>query len=337
MMSKGDIQAAEATGRHIPVLLDEVVSALEPSSGEAYVDGTFGAGGYTRAVLGSADCRVIAIDRDPDAITRSSTLKAEFGDKFQILEGCFGDMASLLPDAGVDAVHGVMLDIGVSSFQLDEAERGFSFMADGPLDMRMGRTGESAADVVNTYGEEELADIIYNYGEERKSRRVAAAIVKDRATTPFERTKQLADMIERVLGRSPVRKGQRTVHPATRTFQALRIHVNDELGELRRGLEGAEALLSEGGRLVVVSFHSLEDRIVKNFMAERSGMQAGGSRHMPGPVNAGPAPSFKLKNKGAVKPGEEEVGRNPRSRSSRLRVAIRTSAPAWAPSKDGRR
>lgn len=338
MMRKGgNIQGVEAAGQHIPVLLDEVVGAIEPVASEVYVDGTFGAGGYTRAVLERADCRVIAIDRDPDAIERSRDMQVGFGDRFQILEGCFGDMASLLSDAGVPAVQGVMLDIGVSSFQLDEAERGFSFMADGPLDMRMGRSGESAADVVNTYSEEELADIIYQYGEERKSRRVAAAIVKDRATTPFQRTKQLADMIERVLGRPPMRKGQRAVHPATRTFQALRIHVNDELGELRRGLEGAEALLSEGGRLVVVSFHSLEDRIVKNFMAERSGMQAGGSRHLPGPVSAGPAPSFKLMNRGAVKPGEEEMGRNPRSRSSRLRVAVRTGAPAWAPSKERRR
>ncbi|WP_417458612.1 16S rRNA (cytosine(1402)-N(4))-methyltransferase RsmH [Kordiimonas sp.] len=336
-MSKANILPKEAAGQHIPVLLDEVVDAMAPRDGEVYVDGTFGAGGYTRAVLQSADCRVVAIDRDPDAIKRSEALKDEFGDRFQILDGCFGDMASLLPEAGFDNVHGVMLDIGVSSFQLDEAERGFSFMADGPLDMRMGRAGESAADVVNTYGEEELADIIYNYGEERKSRRVAAAIVKDRATIPFKRTKQLADMIERVLGRPPMKKGQRAVHPATRTFQALRIHVNDELGELRRGLEGAEAILSEHGRLVVVSFHSLEDRIVKNFMAERSGQQAGGSRHMPGPIDAGPAPTFKLKNKGAVKPGEEEVGRNPRSRSSRLRVAIRTGAPAWAPAREGRR
>ncbi|WP_417464980.1 16S rRNA (cytosine(1402)-N(4))-methyltransferase RsmH [Kordiimonas sp.] len=336
-MSNANILPKEAAGQHIPVLLDEVVDAMAPRDGEVYVDGTFGAGGYTRAVLQSADCRVVAIDRDPDAIKRSEALKDEFGDRFQILDGCFGDMASLLPEAGFNVVHGVMLDIGVSSFQLDEAERGFSFMADGPLDMRMGRAGESAADVVNTYGEEELADIIYNYGEERKSRRVAAAIVKDRATVPFERTKQLADMIERVLGRPPMKKGQRAVHPATRTFQALRIHVNDELGELRRGLEGAEAILSEHGRLVVVSFHSLEDRIVKNFMAERSGQQAGGSRHMPGPIDAGPAPTFKLKNKGAVKPGEEEVGRNPRSRSSRLRLAIRTNAPAWVPAREGRR
>ncbi|NVJ71577.1 MAG: 16S rRNA (cytosine(1402)-N(4))-methyltransferase RsmH [Alphaproteobacteria bacterium] len=319
---------AKSNPGHIPVLLNEVVEALAPRDGEVYVDGTFGAGGYTRAVLNAANCKVIAIDRDPDAIKRAESLKAEFGERFQILEGCFGDMAELLLAAGIESVDGVMLDIGVSSFQLDEAERGFSFQGDGPLDMRMARSGESAADVVNTYDEADLANIIYDYGEERKSRRIAAAIVKDRATEPFTRTKQLADMIERVIGRAPQRKGQKSVHPATRTFQALRIHVNDELGELRRGLVGAEAVLASGGRLVVVSFHSLEDRIVKNFMAARSGRVSGGSRHMPGPVSAGPVPSFELKNKGAVKPGDAELDQNPRARSSRLRTAIRTDAPA---------
>ncbi|NVJ99425.1 MAG: 16S rRNA (cytosine(1402)-N(4))-methyltransferase RsmH [Alphaproteobacteria bacterium] len=319
--------ANHASG-HIPVLLNEVVTSLMPQDGEVYVDGTFGAGGYTRAVLEAAECRVIAIDRDPDAIKRAEAFKAEFGDRFDILEGCFGDMEALLEAAGVGAVDGVMLDIGVSSFQLDEAERGFSFMGDGPLDMRMAMAGESAADVVNTYDEEHLANIIYQYGEERKSRRIAAAIVKDRVANPFTRTKQLADMIERVIGRPPQRKGQKSVHPATRTFQALRIHVNDELGELERGLAGAEAVLSEGGRLVVVSFHSLEDRMVKNFMAERSGRMSGGSRHMPGPVDAGPAPTFTQQNKGAAKPGDAELEVNPRARSSRLRQAIRTAAPA---------
>ncbi|WP_262690992.1 16S rRNA (cytosine(1402)-N(4))-methyltransferase RsmH [Kordiimonas aestuarii] len=326
----------EEAGIHIPVLLDEVVSALAPKAGEVYVDGTFGAGGYTRAVLEAADCHVIAIDRDPDAIRRAEPLKRDFGDRFTILEGCFGDMAALLSHAGHDAVDGVMLDIGVSSFQIDEAERGFSFQSDGPLDMRMARSGESAADVVNTYGEEALANIIYEYGEERKSRRIAAAVVKDRTDKPFERTKDLAGLIERILGRPPMKKGQRAVHPATRTFQALRIHVNDELGELKRGLMGAEAILKPEGRLVVVSFHSLEDRIVKNFMVERSGRAAGSSRHLPGPVDVGPKPSFLLKTKGAVKPGEEEMGRNPRSRSSRLRTAVRTDAPAWVGSGKGK-
>ncbi|WP_417450571.1 16S rRNA (cytosine(1402)-N(4))-methyltransferase RsmH [Kordiimonas sp.] len=323
-------QEPQNSGAHIPVLLDEVVAALEPKAGEVYVDGTFGAGGYTRAVLEAADCQVIAIDRDPDAIKRAEPLKREFGERFVMLEGCFGDMAALLHGVGHDAVDGVMLDIGVSSFQIDEADRGFSFQGDGPLDMRMARSGESAADVVNTYEEGRLANIIYEYGEERKSRRIAAAIAKDRADKPFERTKDLSGLIERILGRPPVKKGQRAVHPATRTFQALRIHVNDELGELRRGLMGAEAMLKPEGRLVVVSFHSLEDRIVKNFMAERAGRAAGGSRHLPGPIDAGPKASFSLKSKGAVKPGDEEMDRNPRSRSSRLRAAVRTGAPAWS-------
>lgn len=326
----------EHTTGHIPVLLNEVVEALSPRDGEVYVDGTFGAGGYTRAVLNAADCRVIAIDRDPDAIRRAEAFKAEFGDRFDILEGCFGAMHPLLEAAGIEAVDGVMLDIGVSSFQLDEAERGFSFRGDGPLDMRMAMSGETAADVVNTYEEERLANIIYEYGEERKSRRIAAAIVKDRASEPFTRTKQLADMIERVIGRPPQRKGQKAVHPATRTFQALRIYVNDELGELERGLAGAEQVLAPGGRLVVVSFHSLEDRMVKNFMAERSGRMSGGSRHMPGPIDAGPTPTFEQKNKGAVKPGDAELEVNPRARSSRLRHAIRTEAPARRQSVKGR-
>jgi len=327
MTQRGKLEVS--AGQHIPVLLNEIVTALEPKDGETYVDGTFGAGGYSRAVLEAADCNVIAIDRDPDAIKRAEEFEKEFPGRFRIVKGCFGDMAALLEAAGVASVDGVVLDIGVSSFQLDEAGRGFSFREEGPLDMRMAQAGESAADVVNNYDEAELADIIYQYGEERKSRRIAAAIVRDRGEAPFETTKQLADLVERVLGRPPRKKGKKSVHPATRTFQALRIYVNDELGELRRGLAGAEAVLVEGGRLVVVSFHSLEDRIVKKFMAERGGRVSAGSRHMPGPVDAGPSPSFHLKVKGAVKPGEAELAINVRARSSRLRVAIRTAEKAW--------
>ena len=327
MTSRG---AARATAdQHIPVLLNEIVTAIEPKDGETYVDGTFGAGGYTRAVLSAADCRVIAIDRDPDAIRRAERFAEEFPGRFQILEGCFGDMGALLTAAGVDTVDGVMLDIGVSSYQLDEAGRGFSFREEGPLDMRMAQSGESAADVVNTYGEAELADIIFRFGEERKSRRIAAAIVRQREEVPFATTKELADLVEKVIGRPPRKKGQKQVHPATRTFQALRIHVNDELGELRRGLAGAEEKLGEGGRLVVVAFHSLEDRIVKKFMAERGGRVPAGSRHLPGPADVGPPPSFYLKVKGAVKPGDVELGENVRARSARLRVATRTAAKAW--------
>ncbi len=314
---------------HIPVLLDEVVSALKPSAGELYVDGTFGAGGYARAVLDAADCSVIGIDRDPQAIERAAVFAEEFGSRFRICEGRFGDMVALLGDVGVEAVDGVMLDIGVSSFQLDEAERGFSFREDGPLDMRMSAEGESAADVVNTYEETELANIIYRYGEERKSRRIATAIVRRRTEVPFERTLDLANLVESVLGRPPMKKGRKPTHPATRTFQALRIHVNDEMGELERGLVAAESLLRAGGRLVVVSFHSLEDRVVKSFMAERSGRLPAASRHMPMQMGAAQPASFRLETKGVIKPSADEESANPRSRSSKLRAAVRTSAPVW--------
>lgn len=319
---------------HIPVLLTEVIAALRPADGETYVDGTFGAGGYARAVLESADCRIIAIDRDPDAIERANAFKAEFSDRFSILSGCFGDMDGLLADAGEGAVDGVMLDIGVSSFQLDEAERGFSFREDGPLDMRMSSAGESAADVVNAYEEEALANIIYQYGEERKSRRIAAAIVRRRAEQPFERTLDLAALVEAVLGRPRPAKGRKAVHPATRTFQALRIHVNDELGELTRGLKAAEVALKPNGRLVVVSFHSLEDRLVKSFMAERSGYVPAASRHAPMPTGPDVPPSFYLEKRGVIKPSAEEEARNPRARSAKMRVAIRTDAPVMQEKAD---
>lgn len=319
----------KSTGQHIPVLMNEVVAAMRPTTGEVYIDGTFGAGGYSRAVLESADCHIVAIDRDPQAIERAEDLSAEFGERFKILSGCFGDMDSLLAAADLGPVDGVMLDIGVSSFQLDDAERGFSFQEDGPLDMRMSAEGESAADVVNTYDEADLADIIYQFGEERKSRRIAAAIVRRREDEPFERTLDLARLIESVVGRPPVRKGKKAVHPATRTFQALRIHVNDELGELKRGLAAAEIVLKPNGRLVVVSFHSLEDRLVKSFMAERSGHVPAASRHVPMQDQKTAPPSFRLEKRGVTKPSSEEEARNPRARSAKLRVAIRTDAPAF--------
>jgi len=322
-------QPQSTAGQHIPVLLNEVIDALAPQDGETYLDGTFGAGGYASAVLEAADCHVIGIDRDPHAIKRAEAFAARYPGRFRILEGCFGDMATLLEEAGIGSVDGVMLDIGISSFQVDEAERGFSFREDGPLDMRMSQAGKSAADVVNTYGETEIANIIYNLGEERRSRAIAAAIVAARIDIPFSTTKQLADLVVGVIGYPPRKKGKKQVHPATRTFQALRIYVNDELGELSRGLVSAEKCLAENGRLVVVAFHSLEDRIVKTFMAERGGRVAGGSRHMPAAVDAGPPPSFRLKIKSAVKPGSAELDANPRSRSARLRVAVRSEAPAW--------
>ncbi len=317
--------ASEINSKHIPVLLNEVITAISPKDGEVYVDGTFGAGGYTRAVLNAANCTVIAIDRDPDAIKRAEAFKAEFGSRFIILEGCFGDMERLLAEADVAKVDGIMLDIGVSSFQLDEAERGFSFQKDGPLDMTMAQGGENAADVVNDYSEGEIADIIYKYGDEPKSRHIAKAIVERREEQPFERTLELADLIEKVVGRPRPKKGKKVTHPATKSFQALRVYVNDELGELERALGSSEHLLKENGRLVVVSFHSLEDGMVKQFMAERSGRIAGGSRHAPIQVNDTAPSTFMLKKKGAVKPSKEELGRNARARSSRLRLAFRTN------------
>lgn len=326
----GPIPTVDSDAPHISVLLNEVVEALAPRAGGTYVDGTFGAGGYTLALLGRAACTVYAIDRDPSAAAAGRALPEAQAGRLHLLEGRFGDMDQLLAANGVNLVDGVALDIGVSSMQLDQAERGFSFAKDGPLDMRMEQDGPSAADVVNTYGETELADIIYRLGEERLSRPVARAIVAARADKPFERTLELAAVIAKV-----VRKSGDGIHPATRTFQALRIHVNDELGELERGLAAAEKVLAPGGRLAVVTFHSLEDRVVKTFLKERSGDVPAPSRHLPAVVS-GPAPTFTLLGRKAVAPSAAEVARNPRARSAKLRVAQRTEAPAW-PHKGGAR
>ena len=306
---------ASATAPHIPVLLDEVLDALAIRPGEVHVDGTFGAGGYSSA-MAHAGARVFAFDRDPDAIREGQPLADARG--ITLIPGEFSRMESLLAERGVDQVSGVTLDIGVSSMQLDRAERGFSFQADGPLDMTMAQSGMSAADFLNTAPEEEIADVIYRYGEEPRSRRVARAIVEAR---PLERTSQLAAVVRRALGHKPHDKKD----PATRTFQAVRIHVNRELEELERGLEAAEALLEAGGRLAVVTFHSLEDRIVKQFLRNRSGGESGGSRHMPERA-AVAAPTFAKPAK-AVRAGEAELARNPRARSATLRSAVRTSAP----------
>ena len=308
---------------HVPVLLDEVMDALAVRDGGVYVDGTFGAGGYTLAMLGRAGCTVYAIDRDPNAAAAGRALPEARAGRLILLEGRFGDMDRLLAESNVNRVDGVALDIGVSSMQLDQAERGFSFAKDGPLDMRMEQAGPSAADVVNHADETELANIIFRLGEERQSRRIARAIVAARAEKPFERTLELAAVVAKV-----VRKSGDGIHPATRTFQALRIHVNDELGELERGLAAAERLLAPGGRLAVVTFHSLEDRVVKTFLKERSGDLPAPSRHLPVAAH-GPAPTFTLLGRKAIAPGTAEVARNPRARSAKLRAAVRTDAPAW--------
>jgi len=316
-------RTAHLSTPHLSVLRTEVVSALSPAAGELFVDGTFGAGGYSMALLEAADCQVIGIDRDPGVRSHAERIAAAYPQRFRLLEGRFGDMVALLAGIGIEAVDGVALDIGVSSMQLDQAERGFSFQQDGPLDMRMGGQGETAADIVNNRDEAELADIIYLYGEERRARAVARAIVAARREKPITRTRELAEIVARVV------RGTPGVHPATRTFQALRIVVNDELGELKRGLAAAEKLLKPEGRLAVVSFHSLEDRVVKRFLDRRSGKQAGGSRHLPA-VEAGQrAPSFVLLHKGAITAGEAETAANPRARSAKLRAAKRTAAPVW--------
>jgi len=308
---------------HEPVMLAEVVAALAPHDGGAYVDGTFGDGGYSRAILDAADCTVWAIDRDPTAVDRGQAMEADYAGRFVILHGCFGDMVKLLRNAGVERLDGIALDLGVSSMQLDEAERGFSFRADGPLDMRMDRTGPSAADVVNAVDEAALADIIRQFGEERHARRVARAICEARREARIDSTAALAAIVRRVVPRA--RDG---IDPATRTFMALRLHVNDELGELERGLRAAEQLLSPGGRLVVVSFHSLEDRLVKRFLQERSGRGVGASRHAPFATEP-PAPTFFPLERRPRTPSAAEVESNPRSRSARLRAAVRTQHPAW--------
>jgi 16S rRNA (cytosine1402-N4)-methyltransferase len=307
---------------HKPVLLREVVEAVEPAPGQVVVDGTFGAGGYARAFL-ERGAEVIAFDRDPAARRFADALRSE-QPKLTLLSRRFSEMEEGLADAGRETCDAIALDLGVSSMQLDEAERGFSFMRDGPLDMRMGGDGPSAADLVNGEPEAELARIFYVYGEERASRRIAGALVRRRAEQPFERTLDLAETVERALGG---RRGA-PVHPATRVFQALRIAVNEELAELEAGLRAAERVLAPGGRLAVVTFHSLEDRIVKSFLTERAGRTPSASRHLP-PTRRGPEPSFALIFNGARAPSDAETAANPRARSAKLRAARRTDAPAW--------
>ncbi len=303
---------------HIPVMLDEVLGALAPVDGGIYLDGTFGGGGYAAAILEQASCTLYAIDRDPDAIQRGAALVARFPGRLHLLHGTFGDMAALLADAGVTELNGVVLDLGVSSFQIDDAERGFSFRHDGPLDMRMGKQGTSAADLVNSLPERDLADVLYELGEERASRRVAHAIVAARAEAPIETTGRLAEIVRSVL--PPDKSGN---HPATRSFQALRIKVNDELRQIENALDQAVGLLAPGGRLVVVSFHSLEDRIVKRFMTRAAGRAGSPSRHNPAGLLTRETPNFSMIAARALRPGDDETDRNPRSRSARLRALER--------------
>ena len=310
------MEQADTSAPHIPVLLAPILKAADPISGR-WLDGTFGAGGYTRALLDAGADSVVAVDRDPMAFDMAAAWAGQYGDRLIQQRGVFSDMAEFAQD-----LDGVVLDLGVSSMQLDIAERGFSFMRDGPLDMRMGQDGQSAADIMNEYESEEIAEILYNFGEERASRRIARAIVEQREETPFTTTLQLADLIEKCLPRK--KPGQS--HPATRSFQALRIAVNDEYGELYRGLMAAEQALAPGGILAVVTFHSVEDRMAKRFLQSRAGTTGNANRFAPELITEKPA--FELMGRKAITASEEELDANPRARSAKLRLARRTDAPA---------
>jgi 16S rRNA (cytosine1402-N4)-methyltransferase len=329
-MARRDTRATEGvrrgTMRHVPVLLPQVLRALDPKAGNTFIDGTFGAGGYSTAILEAApDARVLAIDRDPAALAAGAGLADAFQGRLVLCQGRFGDLDRLAETGGFAPADGVVLDIGVSSMQLDDPARGFSFQSDGPLDMRMSSDGPTAADIVNGAEEALLADILYHLGEERSARGIARAILRRRTEHPFAHTREMADLVARVLGREKI-AGR---HAATRTFQALRIYVNDELGELARGLVAAERILKPGGRLVVVSFHSLEDALIKHFFRDRAIPEAPGSRHLPPSSRQQRAPSFHLDSQRPISPTQDEVDANPRARSAKLRAGIRTEAAAW--------
>lgn len=324
-MTDAGAQSSSTSGLspgHLPVMLAEVIDALVPSDGATYLDGTYGGGGYSRALLDGAACMVLAVDRDWAAIERGRTDEARYEGRLKLLHGKFSEASRLLGDEGVEEVDGIAIDLGVSSYQLDDGERGFSFMRDGPLDMRMDTFsgGITAAEVVNEFSEQQIADIIFKFGDEGRSRRIAREIVRARDHAPIERTSELAEIVSRALhGR-----GASKLHPATRTFQALRIYINDELGELESGLRAWTSLLRPGGKMAVVSFHSLEDRIVKVFMREVSGSAGQGSRHLPLVASSRPAPLLELIGRKVRKPSATESASNPRARSARLRVAMRT-------------
>jgi 16S rRNA (cytosine1402-N4)-methyltransferase len=320
-MTAGDGSAvAGGPAHHIPVLGRPATGFLNIRDGGVYVDGTFGAGGYARAMLAAADCKVIGIDRDQTAIARGADLVEQAGSRLTLIEDRFSNLETIAREAGYDSVDGIVLDLGVSSMQLDSGARGFSFRHDGPLDMRMGGEGASAADVVNAASERDLAGIIFTLGEERHARAIARAIVSARAIAPIATTLELARIVATI-----VRSRAGDINPATRTFQALRIFVNDELGELAAALQAAERVLKAGGRLVVVSFHSLEDRIVKTFLTDRADTR-GGSRHAPEVKR--PAPTFQVLTRRPLAADEDEIAHNPRARSAKLRAAERTATAA---------
>ena len=320
-MKKSNLEEVKLNVEHVPVMVGSVLEFLQPLESGIFVDCTFGRGGYTTAILENGNSEVIAIDKDYEAITSGKALLLKYSGRLRILEGSFGCLDQIIRDQGLDFVDGVVLDLGVSSPQILNSERGFSFQLDGPLDMRMGSKGLTARELVNNISEQELADIIWKFGQDRHAKKIARAIIRARLIGDIKTTGELADIVKRA-----VRADYKKINPATKTFQALRIVVNDEIDELKRVLSAAEKILKPGGRFVVVSFHSIEDKIVKNFLKKKSGALEGRSRHLPQPLEAKTLSTFELINKKVIKPTIQEVNTNRRARSARLRAAVRTSA-----------